>query len=190
MHISVFNILQAQCTDNAKRWRGKWGTVLPPLCFVQLLLPDIVVSFYFGVCIVRLFCFTRPALRLLSVFLLLLQLLLLLPPALFAVGCCRVLFVSCRLHGTSHTFMSIGARPFPFHFRYCKTFRIKYIFLCFVRMPRCDCFISMPLLLCCCCCCCSWWFLHFAKVVCCHYFWYFMRPLPLLHLFPLWHRQA
>lgn len=125
--------------------------MLPPLCFVQLLLPDIVVSFYFGVCIVRLFCFTRPALRLLSLFLLLLLLLLpllLLPPALFAVSCCRVLFVSCRLHGTSHTFMSIGARPFPFHFRYCKTFRIKYIFLSFVRMPRCDCFISMPLLLC------------------------------------------
>lgn len=177
----------ANCTDNAKSWRGgRRGTVLPPLCFVQLLLPDIVVSFYFGVCIVGLFCFTRPALRLLSLLLLLLLLLV-----LFVVGCCRVLFVSCRLHGTSHTFMSIGARPFPFHFRYCKTFRIKYIFLCFVRMPRCDCFISMPLLLCCCwCCCCSWWFLHFAKVVCCHYFWYFIRPLPLLHLFPLWHRQA
>jgi len=34
--------------------------------------------------------------------------------------------------------MSIGARPFPFHFRYCKTFRIKYIFLpafCFISKP-------------------------------------------------------
>lgn len=41
-------------------------------------------------------------------------------------------------NGTSHTFMSIGARPFPFHFRYCKTFRIKYIFLwfCSFAMPR------------------------------------------------------
>lgn len=60
--------------------------MLPPLCFVQLLLPDIVVSFYFGVCIVRLFCFTRPALRLLSQFLLLLLFLLLLRCLLLAAA--------------------------------------------------------------------------------------------------------
>lgn len=124
-------------------WAASDGGGSSPLCncFLRILLLVLllrtVLVFAVCFCIVRWrFCFTRPASGIAAFSICSCWMLRLLPAA--------VSYLYPVANGSSHThthtytytyfaltvaFMSIGARPFPFHFRYCKSFRIKYIFL-------------------------------------------------------------
>jgi len=131
--------LEARC-KRRDREAGLGANSLMPLCFVQLLLADIVVSFlllslhcgallFYTACIVIAFVAVAVV-----------------AGVVYCCCCCcclcwwrstaAVSYLYPVGSSTSHTFMSIGARPFPFHFRYCKTFRIKYIFLWFCSRLR------------------------------------------------------
>lgn len=104
--------------------------------FVQLLFADIVVSFTFEIRVGFSCLFLHCAMALLfytaghwdcgfcSCWL------LRLPCPICILGICwHTDTKNTHIYLGSLAFMSIGARPFPFHFRYCKTFRIKYISL-------------------------------------------------------------